>query len=797
MKTTTISAADFIDRIHQGLRFHVGERYVVVGEVSLRGAILKQPLLLHGFLFEGPVDFSDTMVPGELDFSDCRFRRTLKINQMLVQGSVRFRRVRIDGEGANLDSSGEVTIEATGLEAEGNLRIEELTCAGGVMAAGLAVGGAAAWSAIDIRHGLDLSGAQLRGHLEMRQCKVGHSLTAIGVKVEGAASFTEVAVGGDLDLSGGQVDGVFQISQSEVSGTGRMQSLTVRSYAFLDRFIVSGDLVLVSARIGEGLFISASGISGILSLDNARMAAMQATRESADVAGSHFGAITAYGLEISLGFQLQGATIGPHPVDPSRAALMLSRMKADHIRFWIATDYWAAIQSTLQDAPEHLADVRAAMLTFVDGDIELDAVRVERTVDLTGLIVIGGVNLADSRVGELYAFSARTMKGSYRAGGAGFLDVAMRGDDIGCVPRRASFTRLNLEACHIGTDVDLTGLGLADGLNAQNAEIGGTIMLADCSGDLPEAHFTCLTRADFSGARIYRLQASGASFMEPLAEDGPLSAGLILDDAEINLLRLFPKEGVGSIYPKPIGVGNLTVRHWKLLDGENEDFRSEAEEAKTFISLLKNDPRISRTTYLSIVSNLRNQGHEAASSKVFRGLSWRTLRLNIRETLSQLSLKRALLLPGQALGWLMTAIYGFLLGFGTAPLRLGAVILGVAIIAYLSLYTLDTNLEQRASRENEAPLYAAATGSAACTDWQKVLVMLRHHVPVALDNDNATCRLRPYGAANFVPPLWPNTSPPVVQSQFSPSDFGGYMRLLALLLWPPFLAFALKRAFRE
>jgi hypothetical protein len=149
MNTTTISAADFIDRIMTGGRFHVGERYVVVGEVSLRGAVLQRPLLLHGFLFEGPVDLSDTVVPGEFDLSDCRFRRNVKLSQMHVQGSIRFRRVRVDVEAFHRDGSGGIGIEAIGLEADGDVRIQDLDCRGAVHASGLSVGGAAIWQNIE------------------------------------------------------------------------------------------------------------------------------------------------------------------------------------------------------------------------------------------------------------------------------------------------------------------------------------------------------------------------------------------------------------------------------------------------------------------------------------------------------------------------------------------------------------------------------------------------------------------------------------------------------------------------
>lgn len=759
MKTTTLSAADFIGRILSGGGFHVGERYVVTGEVSLRGAILPRPLLLHGFLFEGPVDFSDTSVPGELDFSDCRFRRNLRLNQMHVQGSIRFRRVRIDLEEYHRDNSDGIGIDAVGLEADGDLRIEELICAGGVHAAGLAVAGAADWHNIEIAH--------------------------------------------SLDLSGGQIGGRLQMSRSKVRGNINMMALNVRSDGEISQVNVSGDCYLTSARIDQGLYIASTRIEGALLISNARMSVLQIERLSPNVQGSHFGAISAYGLEITLGFKLCGATLGPHPSDPSEAVLSLGRLKADHVQFWRPSNYWNIMVPAQEVDAETRLKIRDLMLTHVDGDIEMDAAEIVRSVDLTGLIATGRVNLSNSHIGsELQAGSALTLRNNplTRRAARDILNAVLGGDTARGEPRRASFRSLNIEDCRIETGIDLTGLDLREGLNAQHVTAGGTVMLAEAGEGVPETFINCPARADFTGAKVYKLQASGASFNAPLTPDVPaLSAGLILDDAEVTLLRLFPKRGLGKdeTYPKPLGVSNLTVRHWKLLDSENEDFRSETEEASTFLRLLKNDPRISRTTYLSIVSTLRDQGHERASSRVFRGLSWRSLNETIRQTLSQLSLRRALLLPLQAASWLLTATYGLLLGFGTAPLRLGAVILGVGMLSYVSVYNLDSNLEMRAGGEGEAARFVSAVEENSCTDWQKMLVMFRHHVPVAVNEESETCRLRPHGAVEASAPLWLGSDPPIVQWPFSPLEYGIYMRLLALMLWPPFLAFALKRAFRE
>ena len=69
--------------------------------------------------------------------------------------------------------------------------------------------------------------------------------------------------------------------------------------------------------------------------------------------------------------------------------------------------------------------------------------------------------------------------------------------------------------------------------------------------------------------------------------------------------------------------------------------------------------------------------------------------------------------------------------------------------------------------------------------------------PVAVNEESETCRLRPFGTVKAVPPVWFAEDPPIARWPLSPLEFGLYMRLLALTLWPPFLAFALKRAFRE
>jgi cytoskeletal protein CcmA (bactofilin family) len=761
MSSRTLTAAEFL-RLVLADELRIGETCRVVGEISLRGQTLEHPLILHGFQFEGPVDLSDTSIPGELDISDCWFARTLTMTQVRVDGSVRLRRVSVMGLGGTVDMGGPPIFEAEGLSVSGNLLIEQVKSAG----------------MLDIRDARVTGYALLRNvsasYLTASGLDVVADLTARDIRPERGATIEGARIGGDMFLAGwtiGLPGGKAPPADLRANG------IAVTRHSQMLALDIDGRLSLSSGCFERGLWLSAIRVGGALELTNCRGAAIEFR---ADEPRSRIGRIEGYGLKVDLGFRLLNVDVGPDPAARDRVVVELQGIEADYLACYSLTAASDSIGRT----------GRFDGWTNIEGGMNLSGAHVRERIDLTGLACTGALELRDSHIGTcLRAWSPRTLlkdqdsllsRPETPAGQKSALVAALdelkdhlrpsagpEGGPAPRLPRPAHVARWDLERARIDGEADLTGLVLDGDLAAEGLQVGGAFLLADGS-DVADAYARVGGQARLIDSRVGRLAVSGLSFLG----DG-WSSALILNGSTIGTLQIHPAADGDSLYPNPLGLENIKVSHWRL-DGDPADVGRHAHDprsrrtgsAETFERLLMNDRRISVPTYHGVIQTLSDNGRDRDSRRLYRHMR-----------------RRALKAEG---GYnLFYRLYDLMLGFGTAPLRVGLLILAVTLVSALLITSHDPNLERRAMLKGQR----AWAAQPPCSPVQKAVVTLRMIAPIQSGDVKGDCRLKDSGETELRA-MGRNIST-------TPAEFGELVKILGFLLWPPFLAFLLRRAFRD
>lgn len=561
------------------------------------------------------------------------------------------------------------------------------------------------------------------------------------------------------------------------------------------------DLLLRGANLRGGLSLDSCTIEGSLDVQLAAIQFLRTERSERMLDVTRIGRLKGYGLKAAGGVTLPSCRIGTAMRDgrANAPAVDLTGAELAYLRFLEREAYARQLTEdwfVKQPRAKQISHCRA-LQCYVDGDVMLRTARIG-LVDLFGLQVAHGVDVDGCQIsGDLLAPShltaARLLSDRFRGmvpmpHGALFevLELAKYGE-TGLEPDVPAMEWLSMNGVEVGGDLDLTGLRLLEGLHARSVKARAVRLAAEGGGLC--ASILCPGAADFSDANMERLEVSGESFADPKARVS--SAGLILNGATIETLKVMSTGGGdGPIFPTPMGLEKAVVGHWKLLPPGREGFASEKEEADTLLAFLANDPRISRDTYVSVSETLAGEGREQAAARVYRGLRWRMLDQEVAPTGQGIGPRwRRVLRP-------LTLLYGVALGFGTAPLRLLWPIVLLPLLGWLLVYRVDANLEGRRTGTTAKEWRA----DAPCSAGQKLLITLRSHAPVELSDETSGCRLRRTG------PTWLWASPAVQKPGspsmgrawgMAPSDFAGFMRLSSILLWPPFLAFLLRRALRD
>jgi hypothetical protein len=335
------------------------------------------------------------------------------------------------------------------------------------------------------------------------------------------------------------------------------------------------------------------------------------------------------------------------------------------------------------------------------GNIDLTGAEIGGDLIMTNLRAEGAVSLARARVGGKLVF--RTLDS--------ILADPQAAERLGSrkqTPLRgASLHRLDMTSMDCGNDIDLTGLRVIDpdstehqtpistklpvkGVVAARAiETKGELRLfrrGNAGGDT----FTWIEHSiDLSNSAIDRLVLSAYSFDKDTAmPDDVARAGINLANAkirelEIPAIRATPPNPPRSIFPVPIDLGDSDISIWNIEDDV-------LPTGKRFSALLQQDKRFRRSTYLAIERYFRNRGYDEDANAIYQSMSMLAHQQHLND-LGKARWKRA----SSAYFWFWRnpwyVAFKYLLGFGTAPMRLGWIILALWLFSLPPTRMLSTS----------------------------------------------------------------------------------------------------------
>lgn len=834
-----ILPAEFNRLVRDGA-FEQIEGATVRGEVSFRGETIARDLRLLHVTFEGPVDFSDALIEGSLDLTGCWFCRTLAMRDCEVNGSLILDEVKVEARARGPEGRGfDWKYVDRQLDARG------ATVKGGIRAAGLTVMGNADFSQQRIHGDLKLAGLQVNGSLVLSGSTIDGEIWLIGlirerhplhgvVRVNLRA--TNLRVAGNVWIAGLLVQGACELWSARIEGNVIIENM--RAGVHVCETQLHGGLDMGGSRVHGHLRLKGAQVSGAVQLFAAELGWLSVRADDWEhEAGKGFhaariGCLTANGLRTHGDVRItdtdmtgDGAEQGP-TVDLA------------HARIGGALAFWSP--APLKGA----APLPEQRRTSVVGDIDLSGARIEGDCDLTNLCVDGSVMLDDANVGGDLAFrspvsllAALRIRERNRDLFARLVESAGQGQ---LALPRASIRRLSMAMMTTRADVDLSGLEVRASdrdvrahlgygrIEARGVKVGGDLWLtraldaeawqshqqARAPVAAPQSHVTVAGSVDLRGAEIVHFCLSAQPFQRGIAAGEPVEKaererGILLSGATITELELLPLDGGRTVFPDPINLADVTVGQWNIGEGA-------ADQHRRYCQLLDADHTPRRSTYLAVERSLRNRGLEAEADKVYRAMIRRGG--GERQSFLPSDPVMPVLVTGAAaaalLGlvnypslaqsfafWAITSVvaaplvwwvartflWDALLGFGTAPLRIGAVIAALFAVSVAAVYADPRNVEPTllAQIANRPPAEPAA--------WQladALALGLRMHVPLVSWNARDQWQLAE--EANRVLHVFGHAIDGV-----RPQDYGMLMMVLNFLAWPPFLAFALRRAFRS
>jgi hypothetical protein len=792
----------------------------VTGTVDVKGMRVRTPIVLDEVTFDGEVNFGDATFEHSLSFIGCSFRQGISLSYTTIHGKLLFESVRILDwrlqfmvamlrlKGAKIHGSVELTrtlleapLDAQGVHIGGDFRVigcdcrEEVRLSGAFVRRNVEI---TAWSparpaqeshepaAAPIRTEickiLDLSEATVEGSIRFGGIRVGSDILLNGVKVGGSIALcpestfsTEiiasldmsaarvgsiflggVRVGGSMILNSAKVDvnvtsGVDHGLRTEIGGDWEMSATKVGSYIQLAGVLIDG------AFRGNGLKCS----SATFGLDQ---------EEHPCRIGGFFG----LAMEIEGWLSLNGVQITGTAFDDEH-----------HQGIWIGDTHIKGRLVTWSPALKSPSDnaARAAKRSaLVAGSVVFQNCTISGICDFTNLRVTGSIDLSNSEItGSLLFRSAYPEKIS-----------------LAELPElRANARRLELVNVTCRGDVDLTGLSLQESssdtadsklisIDAKDLTCRGNLILCTViseakdglamkrtvSPPLPEIdRATDIPgKADFTRVVANRMVVSGRSFYCYGRTHLGKSEQLILAGAKFGEVAV--PEGT-EIYPIWINLADLSVRNWLLAGDPYPD-------PKIFKELLKRD-RVRRDTYRAIEAYFRDRGHDNAAG-------WISIAMNDRISKGEPGFLRRIK------EFIRRSTYGVFLGYGNSPVRLGGVILSVWLLA-LPIYFARENFEPSLALQSvlvDTDRESLRKPPSPCQwgDLRPLFVSLRYHVPIFASAIETDWSLRDSGPLYY--PLICNATLKVV-----PERIGTAILLLNWIMWPPFLAFLLRKAFRD
>jgi hypothetical protein len=355
-------------------------------------------------------------------------------------------------------------------------------------------------------------------------------------------------------------------------------------------------------------------------------------------------------------------------------------------------------------------------------------------------------------------------------------------------------------------------------------------------------------------AHIGDLVISARSF-EGQKTDEPRRKGIVLEHASVAHLRVprLPHDDRthGRGFPIPLDLFGLKVGAWsfELDDDRPRDHspRDDRSTAEDYLAILLNDRRLHRDLYRVVYKSLHDVGSDAQARLVFveehrraydESRKAKLLTEAARPVASESGavgrwvrrvLRKSWFTLTSAGAYVWDRIDDRLLNYGLSPKPLIVVIFALFVLSLLGVAREPANFELseaargvmgNASKDVGGPNLARGVHSfddyevlGPRTDewgWADAFWMtVRYHIPLVglvARSDYAPTHERGIEFAVGSQVVWPgrsNTGEPVLRQQYrwrllgvTPEDWLGLMALVNWMLWPLFLAYAVRRAFR-
>jgi uncharacterized protein YjbI with pentapeptide repeats len=735
----------------------------VTGAVDLRGTLIRAPIVLVEVDFEGEANFADTVFEHSLAFVNCSFAQGLSLNQAKVHGRLYFESVQFFGwrlrfmepalglEGAEIGGSVELTrtvinapLKANGVRVRGGFHLIGCECREQVSLAGASVGmnvEFSAWSPSD-------EPAEHNAAKSAIRTQIFEGLDLTGARVKGSVTFVGARIRELVNFIGAKI---------EVGVVSRPHSVFVSATQPLStifRTEMGDDWNMAAATVGY-CQVGGTLIDGAVILNLFTCGSVTFGRNEGDPCrlGGLFGLAMDVGWLSLNGIQITGTAVAS-PSGHRGIWLEDSTIKGRLVT-------WQKDSSERQN-PRQNAPRPGALII---GDLVAQNCRISGVCDFTNLRVTGGINLSNSDITGSLLFGSEVADQISET----------ESPELWAQASWAEFKNLTCRG-----DVDLSGLRLKKSFLGDESPRSLSLNATDlvCNGDVilaaKSARQTTIIPgwADFSRAKAGRFVFSGQTFSS--GNGGSLEAGadrLILEGTTLGTMEII---GEADSYPAQMNLANLSVNNWLL--GE-----SRLPDTKLFKALLERDQIVRRDTYRGVEKYFRDQGHENAANQIIVALG---------ERISHE--KRGFF---RAIGeFFKRATYGSFLGYGTSPVRLGGVIILVWLLAfpiYCARENFEPALPAQAILVHTDP--ASLHQSPSLDEWRGLkpfFMSVRYHLPAIDLGSTDDWTLRSEGVVHY--PLFHTVTLPV-----TPESMGSAILLLNWVLWPPFLAFLLRKAFRN
>lgn len=822
---TLLSADDFVAAIEKGDAAGVEGR-TVRGPVLLRGRTIECSVRALYVTFEGEVDFSDSAVEGSFDLTGCTFAKTLSLRSCSIDGPLVLSDVSIK----NLPSMtgrrmpGVPALELSGASIKGDLDLQLVRVSGSIEAAGIQIEGNLIAVGSDVESIFDFHNSDIAGDVQIgslfhwsdevsQLIALGHFSGGIrgdNSRIRGAVRLVAPQVVGAVELWGCRLESSLLASNGVHERREGQEPRIVRT-------VIEGDLNLVASVIRGHVELRGTSIRGQLLMascdtGNVNLSPLRHSGLGAEVEPTSVGRMIVFGARIRGTVDLTMVRVtGAVSEGGLRGLLIRDSQITRGITLW-------GLQGSEMAAAIEPSECRANVL----GDLEVRGCTLGAELVFTNVVIDGAIRLNDSRITGDVGFRSRASLLDDLSTPAWLRSFLARTD--GDVQARADSLDLTMMRCE--NDLDLTGLTLGPGspraepagwIQAQRAEVSGEIRLyrrTELDSRRVEDFTTVPGRADFSDVKASSFVVSAHSFdQESAGPEDVARCGLSLSSAKLGELKVFsvPRQRRSLLdllrsrppyrFPVPVDLGDVSVGIWSVGDPA-------ASRIQRFKALLDCDKRFRRTTYIAIEQSLRNSGHESDAVSIYRAMMVAARRQEWRDA------SRGWLAPFRWVRLALTGLflnqpYRHLMGFGTRPLRLLAVI-GLLWLAMMPAYGVRQNFEPTLQKLASFSRSSAGTPhlrpeAVHWTGSTGFFASVAYHLPILGARARDEWQLRDAGRM-----CWgSSTSDGAIEAEatdvdcpgstlpwWTPEDWGIVMTAVNWALWPLVLTFTVRKLLR-